>query len=86
MPVNAYSNAAYFTLRSGGKTFITFLFDSVFSCVIVAPTAYLLSRFTALPILWLFLCCQSLELIKAAVGFFMIRSGVWIQNIVKDDF
>ena len=86
MPINAYSNAAYFTLRSGGKTFVTFLFDSVFSCVVVAPTAYLLSRFTTLPIVWLFLCCQSLELLKALVGWLMIRSGVWIQNIVKEDF
>ena len=85
MPVNAFSNAAYFTLRSGGKTFVTFLFDSVFSCLVVAPTAYALSRFTALPIVWLFLCCQSLELIKSAVGFGMIRSGVWIQNIVKEE-
>ena len=86
MPIHAYTNAAYFTLRSGGKTFVTFLFDSVFSCVVVAPVAYVLSRFTTLPIVWLFLCCQSLELIKGVVGFGMIRSGVWIQNIVKEEY
>lgn len=86
MPVHAYANAAYFTLRSGGKTFVTFLFDSVFSCVVVAPVAYVLSRFTALPIVWLFLCCQSLEMFKCLVGYSMIRSGVWIQNIVKEDY
>ncbi|MBR4656475.1 MAG: MATE family efflux transporter [Oscillospiraceae bacterium] len=86
MPVHAYANAAYFTLRSGGKTFVTFLFDSVFSCVIVAPTAYLLSRYTEIPIVWLFLCCESLDLVKCTVGFFMIRSGVWIQNIVKEEY
>lgn len=84
MPVHAYANAAYFTLRSGGKTFVTFLFDSVFSCVVVAPIAYLLSRYTSIPIVWLFLCCQSLELLKCVVGFCMIRSGIWIQNIVKE--
>ncbi len=85
MPVHSYSNAAYFTLRSGGKTFVTFLFDSVFACLVVAPVAYCLSRFTAMPIVLLYFCCQSLELIKCVVGFFMIRSGVWIQNIVKDE-
>lgn len=84
MPIHAYANAAYFTLRSGGKTLITFLFDSVFTCVVVVPVAYILSRFTALPIIWLFLICQSLELIKCLVGYFMIRSGVWIQTIVKE--
>ena len=85
MPVHAYSNAAYFTLRSGGKTYVTFLIDSFFSCVVVAPTAYCLSRFTSLPIVPLFLCCQGVELVKCLIGYFMIRSGVWIQNIVKDN-
>ena len=86
MPVHAYANAAYFTLRSGGRTFVTFLFDSVFSCVVVAPVAYVLSRFTEIPIVLLFLCCQSLEMIKCVVGYCMIRSGVWIQNIVKEAY
>jgi Na+-driven multidrug efflux pump len=86
LPLISFCNSAYFTLRSGGKTFVTFLFDSVFSCVIVAPTAYLLSRYTEIPIVWLFLCCESLDLVKCTVGFFMIRSGVWIQNIVKEEY
>ena len=63
---------------------MTFLFDSFFACAFVAPVAYCLSRFTRLPIIPLFLCCQSTELIKCVVGFLMIRSGVWVQNIVKD--
>ncbi|MBR6413990.1 MAG: MATE family efflux transporter [Oscillospiraceae bacterium] len=86
MPVQAYANAAYFTLRSGGKTLITFLFDSVFTCVVVAPVAYLLSRYTSMPVVGLVLCCQSLELIKCVVGYLMIRSGVWMQTIVKEAY
>lgn len=86
MPVNSYANAAYFTLRSGGKTFVTFLFDSAFSCLVTAPTAYVLSRFTALPVVWLFLFCQGIELIKCVVGYILIRSGVWIQTIVKEEY
>ena len=85
MPVHCYANAAYFTLRSGGKTYITFLFDSVYACLVVAPIAFLLSRFTALPILPLYFCCQAMELGKCIVGARMIHSGVWIQNIVKDE-
>ena len=30
-PVQGFLNALYFTLRSGGKTVVTFLFDSVYS-------------------------------------------------------
>jgi Na+-driven multidrug efflux pump len=35
MPIGAYANAAYFTLRSGGKTFITILFDSCYKSFVV---------------------------------------------------
>lgn len=82
MPLYSYSNAAYFTLRSGGKTFVTFLFDSFFVCVFVSPLAFVLSRFTALPLLPLYIICQGTELVKCVIGFFMLRSGVWIHNIV----
>lgn len=81
MPFNSYTNAAYFTLRSGGQTLITFLFDSCFVWVVCIPVAYCLSRFTSLTIVPLFAICLSLDLIKCAIGAFMIRQGKWIQNL-----
>ena len=83
MPCNAYANAAYFTLRSGGKTFSTLLFDSCFVWVFSVPTAYLLSRYTALPIIPLYGVCQALEVLKCVIGFIMLRRGSWIKNIVQ---
>ena len=50
MPFHAYTNASYFTLRSGGKTFITFLFDCCFVWIVNVPLAYCLSRFTGISI------------------------------------
>lgn len=82
MPIGAYANAAYFTLRSGGKTFITILFDSCYVWLLVAPLAYCLSRFTSLPIIPLFFCCQFIEIGKCIIGAIMIKSGIWIQKIV----
>lgn len=43
MPICAFMHATYFTLRTGGKTIITFLFDSVFLWVVTTPVAYALS-------------------------------------------
>lgn len=83
MPIGAYANAAYFTLRSGGKTFITILFDSCYQWLLVAPLAYCLSRFTSLPIVPLFFCCQFIEIGKCIIGAIMIKSGIWIQKIVS---
>ena len=37
MPQNAFLHATYFTLRSGGKTVITFFFDSVFIWIASVP-------------------------------------------------
>ncbi len=85
MPLNAFTNASYFTLRSGGKTVVTFLFDSVFVWTISIPTAYILSRFTNLPIVQLYLLCQSLEFIKCIIGFILVKKGVWIQNITRHE-
>lgn len=85
MPLNAFCHCSYFTLRSGGKTFVTFLFDSVYTWVLVIPVATILAKHTTLPITMVFFLVQSLEIIKAIIGFFMVKSGVWLQNIVKED-
>ncbi len=84
MPFHAFTHAAYFTLRSGGKTMVTFLFDSVFVCVIMVPLAWVLSRLTAIPIEPLYLICQGTEILKCVIGFFMLKKGVWVQNMVAD--
>lgn len=83
MPINAFANASYFTLRSGGKTLITFLFDSFFVCVVSVPVAYVLSRFTSIPIIPLYIAVQSLDLVKCVLGYILIKKGIWIHNIVE---
>lgn len=82
MPLCAFSHCAYFTLRSGGKTVITFLFDSVYTWVLVIPFAYVLANYTSISIQLVFFLVQFTEIIKVTIGFFMVRSGAWIQNIV----
>ena len=83
MPFNSYTNAAYFTLRSGGQTMVTFLFDSCFVWSCCVPLAFILSRFTAMPILPLYIICQSTDFIKCGIGAFMIKKGKWIQNLAQ---
>ncbi len=85
MPLCAFSHCAYFTLRSGGKTVVTFLFDSVYTWVLVIPFAYTLSHFTALPIITVFFLVQFTEIVKVIIGFFMVKSNVWLQNIVNEN-
>ena len=84
MPLCAFSHCAYFTLRSGGKTIITFLFDSVYTWVLIIPFTYILANHTALSITMIFFLIQFTEIIKDIIGFFMVKSGVWMQNIVGE--
>ena len=81
MPFNSYTNATYFTLRSGGQTLVTFLIDSCFVWSICIPLAFCLSRFTAMPIIPLYAICQGTDLIKCLIGAAMLKQGKWIQNL-----
>ncbi|MCI5919192.1 MAG: MATE family efflux transporter [Roseburia sp.] len=82
MPFCSFSHASYFTLRSGGKTFVTFLFDSVFTWVIVVPTAFVLAHFTGLGIVSIYFFVQATEMIKVIIGYCMVRSNVWLVRMV----
>lgn len=82
-PVQGFLNALYFTLRSGGKTMITFLFDSVYSWVVTLPIALVLCNFTPLPILAVYAIVQSADFIKVVIGSILIKKGVWVSNIVS---
>ena len=83
MPLNAFTNSCYFTLRSGGKTIITFIFDSAFLWVIAVPVAFVLSRLTAMPILPMYITVSLLELIKCMVGYYLVKRRKWVNNIVS---
>lgn len=83
IPLDAFANSAYFTLRSGGEAFITIIFDSGFVWLISVPTAFLLSRYSSLPILPIYAICQALNLIKCFIGGYFVKKGTWIKNIVS---
>ena len=83
MPINAFTNACYFTLRSGGKTIITFIFDSAFLWVIAVPAAFVLSHFSPMPILPMYITVSLLDLIKCAVGYYLVKRRKWVNNIVS---
>ncbi len=82
MPIQAFNHTSYFTIRSGGQTIITFLFDSVFMWVVAIPFAFVLSRYTALAIFPLYLACHLIEIIKSFIGAALIKKGVWVRKIV----
>ncbi|MCR4587497.1 MAG: MATE family efflux transporter [Lachnospiraceae bacterium] len=83
MPMYSYENASYFIIRSGGKTLITFLFDSCFVWVCAIPLAFVLTHYTDMPIVPVYVCCQLIELIKCAIGYVLVKKGIWINNLTQ---
>jgi Na+-driven multidrug efflux pump len=82
MPLEAMAHASYFTLRSGGRIFITMLFDSGFVWAVSLPFAFILSSFSGLSVLYVYAICQSLNLIKCIAGAILVQKGIWLRNMV----
>ena len=81
MPVNAIVHCCYFTLRCGGKTFITFLFDSLFVWAVLVPLSFCLVHFTSLEILIVYAIVASSDILKAVIGVILVNRGIWIQQL-----
>lgn len=81
MPMFAFMHATYFTLRTGGKTFITFLFDSVYIWVFDIPLAFVLTRFTGMHIAGVYFYCQAIEIIKCVIGFVLVKKKIWVNDM-----
>ncbi len=84
LPIHAFLHSTYFTIRSGGKTMITFLFDSVYTWMVPVVLAWYLSSHTDLSIVWIYFAVQFIDVLKLVIGLFMLRSDFWANNVVAD--
>ncbi len=84
LPLHSFVHVVYFTIRSGGKTVITFLFDCVYTWLVPVALAYVLCTFTAMPIVQVYFCIQFIDIIKVVIGALMLRSDFWANNVVNE--
>ncbi|MBO5037033.1 MAG: MATE family efflux transporter [Clostridia bacterium] len=85
LPIHAFIHVTYFTIRSGGRTFITFLFDSVYTWCVPVVISFLLCRYTTLGIVLIYFIVQFSDIIKICIGLPMLMSGIWAKNIIKEN-
>ena len=83
MSKDAFLHTSYFTIRAGGKTFITFLFDSVFMVLVSVPFANVLVRYTTISAVGIFALVHAADLLKCIVGYLLLKKNVWMKNIVR---
>lgn len=84
LPITSTVHCAYFTIRSGGKTFVTLLFDSVYTWLVPVPLSFVLARYTAIPIVAVYAAVQFSEFLKLCIAIPLLRSGFWANNMVVD--
>ena len=83
MPLYAFAHCSYFTLRSGGKTLITFLFDSGYTWAVSVPVALLMVKVVHADIVVCFATVEAANIIKCLIGYLFVSSGKWIQNLTN---
>lgn len=82
-PVFTLCNAGYFTLRSGGKTIITLLTDSVYTVCVNFVLAYVLSRFTDVSLIIMYFLVQAADLPKMILSMILVHKQVWVRNLTE---
>jgi len=84
LPIHAFVHVSYFTIRSGGKTLVTFLFDSVYTWCVPVVISFILCRFTPLSVPLIYFIIQFSDIIKCAIAIPMLKSGFWANCMVRD--
>ena len=84
LPLHSFAHVTYFTIRSGGRTVITFLFDAVYTWLVTVLLAFTLTQYTDWDILKIYFCVQFIDVIKLVIGLLMLRSDFWARNVVSD--
>ncbi len=83
LPLICYGTCCYATLRSGGRTWVMFVFDSGFIWAFYVPVAWFISRHTNLGIVPFYAIIQGLEFLKSGLGTIMIKKRIWVRNLVQ---
>ena len=81
MPAAALATATYYTIRSGGRVFITMLFDSVYAWAIVMPVAFFLAYATDIPFNYMLPIMLVVENLKVVPGLILVNKGIWVRQL-----
>ena len=84
LPIHAVLHVIYFTIRSGGKTIITFLFDSGFTWAIPCVMSFILCKYTGIDVIWVYFAVQFSDLLKLFIGVPLFKSGFWARCVIND--
>ena len=80
MPFLCYENSSYFTLRAGGRIFLTSLFDGFFVLFFCGGIAFIFKGIA--PVSITYVAVEATNILKAAMGFVFLKKKLWVRNLV----
>lgn len=86
MWIFAFNAGIFFILRAGGMVMITFLFDATFAWLVAVPLAIILSIYTTMPIILVYILVEAVSIIKGMIGIFIVKDGKWARNLTNHAF
>lgn len=84
LPINSIYTTCYFTMRAGGMTTLTFLFDGAYTCTVTYLTATVLTIFTSLDIVMVVLIVKLMDIPKLVLGLYLLSKDVWLNNLLSE--
>lgn len=81
MWIFAFNAGCFFILRAGGLVLTTLFFDSFFAWIVILPIAVILSLYTTIPVIVIYLAAEATNIIKAFIGFHIVKKGKWAKNL-----
>lgn len=80
-PLGGFTMCFYNILRIGGDTVAVFCNDGLFSCIFPLGISYLCSHIIPVSFFWLFVLTESMQILKAILGYMFYRRGKWITKL-----
>lgn len=84
MPIYVVNVCTFFVLRAGGDTFSTMLIDSGFLWAAPVLISTLLSIYTGIGLVPLYIIIELLDLVKMFIAFWFLKRGKWVRNLAAD--
>lgn len=84
-PFVSVANTSYFVIRSGGKIWITIVFDSVYQMFLCVPVAFSMFYVFKSTIIVAYFVVIALDVIKASFGVFLMKKGTWLNNLIESE-
>lgn len=84
MPIYVINVCTFFVLRAGGDTFSTMLIDSGFLWIGPVAVSTLLSLFSPIDLVPLYIIIELLDVVKMFVAFWFLKRGHWVRNLAAD--